>query len=341
MHQRVNRQVRLKSRPSGIPQAEHFEIVEAPVPDPSNGQVLVRNIYLSVEPAMRGWVSAVANYSEPVALGAVMRSPAVGRVEESRSSDFHPGEYVTGMFGWQDYAAVDAEAIEREVDGSGLPISTSLGVLGLNGLTAYFALLEIGQPKAGETAVVSTAAGAVGSCVGQIAKIKGCRTVGIAGGPDKVRVCRKDFATTPPSITRLTTSSQHSMLPALTASMSTSTTRPALSAIPSCNVSTSEHGWSSAARRPSAGWDPPPQGPRVERHLLVKRARMQGFLIFDHVKRSPEALQELESWVRNGQIRYREDILDGIEQAPASIAGLYRGENLGKRLIRIAPDVLR
>ena len=193
MHQRVNRQVRLKSRPSGIPQAEHFEIVEAPVPDPSDGQVLVRNIYLSVDPAMRGWVSAVANYSEPVALGAVMRSGAVGRVEESRSADFHAGDCVLGMFGWQDFAVVAAEAIERKVDGSGLPISTSLGVLGLNGLTAYFALLEVGQPRAGETVVVSTAAGAVGSCVGQIAKIKGCRTVGIAGGPDKVRMCREDF----------------------------------------------------------------------------------------------------------------------------------------------------
>ncbi len=173
MGQRVNRQVRLKSRPSDIPQAESFEIVEAPVPVASNGQVLVRNIYLSVDPAMRGWVSAVANYSEPVALGAVMRSLAVGRVEESCSSAFQPGEYVTGMFGWQDYAVVDAEAIERKVGGSGLPISTSLGVLGLNGLTAYFALLEIGQPKAGDTVVVSTAAGAVGSCAGQIAKIIG------------------------------------------------------------------------------------------------------------------------------------------------------------------------
>ena len=130
MHERVNRQVRLKSRPSGIPQAEHFEIVEAPVPDPSDGQVLVRNIYLSVDPAMRGWVSAVANYSEPVALGAVMRSGAVGRVEESRSADFHAGDCVLGMFGWQDFAVVAAEAIERKVDGSGLPISTSLGVLG-------------------------------------------------------------------------------------------------------------------------------------------------------------------------------------------------------------------
>jgi NADPH-dependent curcumin reductase CurA len=188
-----NRQVRRKSRPSGIPRAEQFEIVEAPVPAPSDGQVLVRKIYLPVDPAMRGWVSAVAGYSESVALGAVMRSVAVGRVEESRDSDLHPGEYVTGMFGWQDYAVVDAKAIWWKVGGSGLPISTSLGVLGVNGLTAYFALLDIGQPKAGETVVVSTAAGAVGSRAGQLAKIEGCRTVGIAGGPDKVRMCCEDF----------------------------------------------------------------------------------------------------------------------------------------------------
>ena len=140
MQRRPNRQVRLKSRPSGIPQAEHFEIVEAPVPAPSDGEVLVRNVYLSVDPAMRGWVSAVNNYSEPIALGGVMRSLAVGRVEASRNSEFRPGEYVTGMFGWQDYAVVDAEAIERKVGGSDLPISTSLGVLGLNGLTAYFGI---------------------------------------------------------------------------------------------------------------------------------------------------------------------------------------------------------
>lgn len=182
MQRRVNRQVRLKSRPSGIPQAEHFAIVEAPAADPSDGQVLVRNIYLSVEPAMRGWVAAVANYSEPVALGAVMRSLAVGRIEASRHPDFLPGEYVTGMFGWQDYATVDGKAIQRKVVDTDLPISTSLGVLGLNGLTAYFALLDIGEPKSGETVVVSTAAGAVGSCVGQITRIKGCRGVGIAGG---------------------------------------------------------------------------------------------------------------------------------------------------------------
>jgi NADPH-dependent curcumin reductase CurA len=338
VHRRVNRQVRLRSRPSGVPEAEHFEIVEAPVPDLSDGRVLVRNIYLSVDPAMRGWVSAVANYSEPVALGAVMRSLAVGRVEESRSSEFDPGDYVTGMFGWQDYAVVDAEAIQRKFDGSGLPISTSLGVLGLNGLTAYFALLDIGQPKASQTVVVSTAAGAVGSCVGQIAKIKGCRTVGIAGGPEKVRMCTEDFRYD--AAVDYKANDFELVLDAACASgvdvYFDNTAGPVSdSVMRRINVGARLVICGTAS---IASWEPPPQGPRVERHLLVKRARMQGFLIFDYAQRYSEALLELESWVRAGEISYREDILEGIEQAPDSIAGLYRGENLGKRLIRIAPE---
>ena len=309
------------------------------MPDPSDGQVVVRNIYLSVDPAMRGWVSAVANYSEPVALGAVMRSGAVGRVEASRSADFHAGDCVLGMFGWQDYAVVDAEAIERKVGGSGLPISTSLGVLGLNGLTAYFALLEVGQPRAGETVVVSTAAGAVGSCAGQIAKIKGCRTVGIAGGPDKVRMCREDFrydSAVDYKADDLEAALDVACPEGVDVYFDNTAGSISDSIMRRLNVRARVVICGTAS---IASWDPPPQGPRVERHLLVKRARMQGFLIFDHVQRHPEALRELENWVRNGQIRYREDILDGLEHAPGSIAGLYRGENLGKCLIRIAPDV--
>ena len=169
MQNRINRQVRLKSRPVGIPEADHFEIVEVPVPKLENGQVLVRNIYLSVEPAMRGWVSAAANYLEAVPLGAVMRAFTVGGIKESLHPDFQVGEFVTGMFGWQDYAAVDAKEVQRKITDKDLPLSTSLGILGLNGLTAYFGLMEVGQPKAGETVVVSTAAGSVGSCVGQFA----------------------------------------------------------------------------------------------------------------------------------------------------------------------------
>lgn len=336
MSHRTNRQVRLKSRPSGIPQAEHFEIVEAPVPDVPDGQVLVRNIFLSVEPAMRGWVSAVANYSEPVAIGAVMRALAVGRVEESRHPDIHAGEYVTGMFGWQDYAVVDGGAIQRKVAAEGLPISTSLGVLGLNGLTAYFALLDVGQPKAGETVVVSTAAGSVGSCVGQIAKIKGCRTVGIAGGPDKVRLCLEEFGYDA-AVDYKADGFEASLDAACAGGVDIyfdNTAGPISDAVMRrLNVGARVVVCGTAS---VASWDPVPLGPRVERQLLTRRARMQGFLAFDYASRFPEGLRALEGWVRGGLIRYREDVLEGIEEAPGSIAGLYRGENRGKRLIRIA-----
>lgn len=338
MSQEVNRQVRLKARPSGIPQAEHFEIVEAPIPEPAEGQVLVRNIFLSVEPAMRGWVSSVANYSEPVAVGAVMRSFTVGRVAASRHPGFSRGDFVTGLFGWQDYAAIDGSSIERRITETDLPISTALGVLGLNGLTAYFALLELGQPKANETVAVSTAAGAVGSCVGQIAKIVGCRTVGIAGGPEKGALCRREFGydvaidyragdldariadACPNGIDVYFDNTGGEISDAVLRNLAVG------ARVIICGTAS------------IASWNPPPMGPRVERHLLVKRARMQGFLIFDYADRYPEGLRALTEWVRAGLIRYREDILDGIEQAPDSIAGLYRGENLGKRLIRIAPE---
>jgi NADPH-dependent curcumin reductase CurA len=333
----ANRQVRLTSRPSGIPEAGNFEIVSAPVPDIAAGQVLVRNIYLSVEPAMRGWVSAVPNYSEPVPLGSVMRSLAVGRVEQSRHPDYHAGEYVTGMFGWQDYAVVDAAVIQRRVAETGLPISTSLGVLGLNGLTAYVALLDIGRPMAGQTVVVSTAAGAVGSCVGQIAKIKGCRTIGIAGGPDKVRMCLEEFRYD--AALDYKAPDFESAFEAACAGVDIyfDNTAGRISDVVMCRLNVAARvvvcGTASVA-----SWNPMPVGPRVERHLLTRRALMQGFLVFDHAHRFPEALRELEGWVRDGLIRYREDVLDGIEHAPGSIAGLYRGDNLGKRLIRIARD---
>jgi NADPH-dependent curcumin reductase CurA len=338
MTQRINRQVRLKSRPIGIPQAEHFEIVNVPLSDLGDNEVLVQNIYLSVEPAMRGWVSDVANYSEPVPLGAVMRAFAVGRVEASRHSDFRPGEFVTGMFGWQDYAAVEVKIVQRKITETDLPISTSLGVLGLNGLTAYFGLLEVGEPKTGETVVVSTAAGAVGSCVGQIAKIKGCRTVGITGGPEKARICRDEFRYDK-AIDYKADNFDLALAEACpegvdvyydnTAGTISDEVLKHLRVGPRVVI---------CGTASIANWEPIPEGPRVERHLLIKRARMQGFLVLDYAERYPEALQELTQWVRQGLIQYREDILEGIEQAPGSIAGLYRSENLGKRLIRIVPQ---
>jgi hypothetical protein len=338
MQQPVNRQVRLKARPTGIPEAEHFELVEAAVPEVADGQVLVRNIYLSVDPAMRGWVSAVANYSEPVPVGGVMRSFASGRVAASRHPDFTPGDYVTGMFGWQDYAAVAGDAVQRKIAETDLPLSTSLGVLGLNGMTAYLALLEVGRPEAGETVVVSTAAGAVGSCVGQIAGIRGCRSVGIAGGTAKVRMCRDEFGYDA-AVDYKAADFEAQLAAACPSGVDVyfDNTAGAITdaVLRRLNVGARVVVCGTAS---VASWEPFPLGPRVERHLLVKRARMQGFVIFDHAARYGEALTQLADWVRAGRIRYREDVLDGIEHAPGAIAGLYRGENLGKRLIRIAAE---
>lgn len=334
----VNRQVVLVARPTGIPQAKHFAIVERDVPVPGPGQVLVRNIYLSVEPAMRGWVSDVGNYSAPVELGSVMRALTVGRVVQSNAPGYAVGDYVTGMFGWADYAAVDATVIQRKVMEAGLPLSCALGVLGINGLAAYFGLLEVGQPRAGETVVVSTAAGSVGSCVGQIANIHGCRTVGIAGGADKAMQCVEEFGYSS------AIDYKHADVAARLADACPNgvdvyfdNTSGAISdaVLARLNVGARVVICGTAS---VANWNPPPLGPRVERILLTRRARMQGFVIFDYAARYGEALAALTPWVRDGRIRYREDMREGIEHAPDAIASLYRGDNSGKLLLRIAPD---
>jgi NADPH-dependent curcumin reductase CurA len=333
---RSNRQVRLKSRPSGIPQAEHFEVVTAPLAEPAAGQFILRNRFLSVDPAMRGWVSAVANYSKPVGIGEVMRSRGVGEVVASRHPDYPVGDSLVGWLGWQEFTLADGTGIIRRVSERGIPLSASLGVLGMNGLTAYFGLLEVGEPNAGETVVVSTAAGSVGSAVGQIAKLRGCRTVGIAGGSEKVRLCRDEFGYDA-AIDYKATSDLDAALAAACPNgvdvyFDNTAGRVSDAVLRHIN---------SRARIVICGtaslssWEPWPQGPRVERHLLVKRARMQGFLIFDYESRTDEAVPHLAQWVREGKLRYREDILDGLEQAPDAIAGLYRGDNMGKRLIRL------
>ena len=339
MTAKVNRQVLLKSRPAAIPQAEDFEIVRSPMPEPGPGQFLVRNDFLSVEPAMRGWVSAVANYAKPVSIGEVMRSFAAGEVIASRHPDYAEGDRVMGMLGWQEYTLSDGSQITRKVVENDLPLSLSLGVLGLNGVTAYFALLDVGLPRAGDTVVVSTAAGSVGSAVGQIAKIAGCRTVGITGGAEKVRLCRQEFGYDVAIDYKIAGSIHDELVKACPAGVNVyfdNTAGP---------ISDTVYRQLAVGARvvlcgtaSVSSWDPPPTGPRVERHLLTKRARMQGFIVFDYQHRYEEAVSRLAAWVRAGRLRYREDFLDGIEHCPDAIAGLYRGENLGKRLIRLAPD---
>jgi NADPH-dependent curcumin reductase CurA len=336
MTPQVNRQVRLKARPTAIPEAAHFEIVSAPVPELQAGQVLVRNRYLSVDPAMRGWVSAVANYAKPVGIGEVMRARAVGEVVASRHPDYREGERLVGWFGWQDYAVTAGAGIIRRVSETDIPLSAALGVLGMNGLTAYFGLLDIGAPKPGETVVVSTAAGAVGAAVGQIAKIKGCRTVGIAGGPVKTRLCREEFGYDAAIDYKAADDLDAALAAACPKGVDiyfdNTSGRISDAVLRHINKNARIIICGTAAL---SSWDPWPTGPRVERHLLVKSARMQGLLVFDYEQRTEEAVPVLAAWLREGKLRYREDILDGLDQAPGAIAGLYRGENLGKRLIKL------
>jgi NADPH-dependent curcumin reductase CurA len=330
-----NRRVVLISRPTGVAQAENFAIEDKPFELLANGQVRVRNRFLSVEPAMRGWIADVGNYSAPVAIGATMRALAAGEIVESRHPDFAVGDKVSGWFGWQDEAVVDASAIWRRITEDDLPLSLALGVLGINGITAHLALTLIGEPKAGDTVLVSTAAGSVGSAVGQIAKILNCRTVGIAGGADKIAQCRSDFG-----YDAAIDYKAHGLADAIdaacpdgvnvyfdnTSGTISDTVYPRLAV---------------GARVVICGtasipvWDPWPTGPRIERHLLVKRARAQGFVIFDHVERFERSVAQLADWVRSGQLRYAEDILTGLESCPDALAGLYRGENTGKRLIKL------
>jgi NADPH-dependent curcumin reductase CurA len=328
-------QVRLKARPTGIPQAEHFAIVTAPLPPLGDGQILVRNDYLSVEPAMRGWVNAVANYAKPVDIGEVMRAYAAGEVIASKHPQFAVGDRVMGKFGWQDYAVADASAVTRKVIEHDLPLSLSLGILGLNGITAYFGLIDVGRPRPGDTVVVSTAAGAVGSAVGQLAKLAGCRTVGIAGGPTKTQLCRDAFGYDA-AVDYKAKDFEAALAAACAAGVNVyfDNTAGAISDAVLGKLALGARvvicGTASVA-----SWDPPPMGPRVERHLLVKRASTAGFIVFDYAPRYEEAIARLASWVRAGKLRYREEIQDGIEACPGAIARLYRGENLGKSLIRL------
>ncbi len=332
---KTNTRVLLKSRPSGIPQAEHFEIAEADMPALEPGHFIVKNEFLSVEPAMRGWVNAAANYSDPVAIGGVMRSFAAGTVVASRHAGYAEGDKVMGMLGWQQYALSDGTGIRRKVLEHDLPLSLSLGVLGINGVTAYFALTEIGEPRPGDTVVVSTAAGSVGSAAGQIAKLAGCRTVGITGGAGKMKMCLDDFgydaavdykaadfqqtlaAACPKGVDVYYDNTSGSISDAVVARINKN------ARIIICGTAS------------VASWDPWPSGPRMERHLLNKSARMQGFLVWDYEHRYEEAVAKLAAWVREGKLKYREEIVDGMAAAPDAIASLYRGENLGKRLIRL------
>lgn len=331
---RRNSRVLLTNRPAGIPQAADFTLAEEAVPEPADGEFVVRNLYLSVDPAQRGWAADVANYSEPVALGTTMRALALGIVVASRDPDVAEGELLYGWFGWQHYcrAAHPAILVRARWD---VPPTACLGVLGINGITALLALTKVGQPEAGDVLLVSTAAGAVGSLVGQIGRIKGCRTVGLTGDEAKVARCTASYGYDV----------------AINYRAPDWTTRLAKSLPDGANVyfdNTGGHILDAAVRQMATGgrivqcgtaaiasWDPMPSGPRNEREILTRRLCWGGFVIFDHQARFDEAAGQLAQWLREGRIVHDEQVTAGLESAPGAIAELYAGANTGKRIIDV------
>lgn len=331
-----NRRVVLAARPEGFPKETDFRVEEVPIPEPGEGEILVRTKYLSLDPYMRGRMNEGASYAPGVELGEVMVGGTVGYVDRSRHAAFAEGDIAQVQTGWQDYALVKGEEA-RKVDPERAPISTSLGVLGMPGITAYFGLLEVGNPQAGETVVVSGAAGAVGSLVGQIAHIKGCRAIGIAGSDEKVAYVQDELGFAG-AFNYKTTADYGSALAALCPDgvdvYFDNVGGPISDAVfAQLNI---------AARISVCGQisqynlSSPELGPRLTWHFITKRLMMRGFLVFDFAARYAEALAALSGWLRAGQLSYSEDIVEGLENAPAAFIGMLQGDNIGKRLVQVS-----
>ena len=335
----MNRQIRLKSRPVGEPTTDNFEAVDGPVPEPGDGDVLRRTIYHSLDPYMRGRMSDAPSYAAPVQIGEVMGAHTVSQVVESRNPAFAKGDFVAGYDGWQSYGVSSGKEL-RKLDPNAAPISTAIGVLGMPGMTAFVGLLDIGKPRAGETVVVSAASGAVGAVVGQLAKIHGCRAVGIAGSADKCRYVIEELG-----FDACINYKTDDLVPALKAACPSGVdvyfenVGGAVFAailrvlnkgarIPLCGI-ISEY---NATGNPS--------GPNL-RPLLVQRAMIQGFIVSDHNDRAPAFIQEVGPLVHSGRIKFREDIVDGLDNAPSAFIGLLAGKNFGKLMVRVSPDPTR
>lgn len=332
----INRQILLAARPVGFPSDSDFKLIESAVPALHDGQFLVRSLYLSVDPYMRGRMSAAKSYAAPVEIGEVMTGMVAGRVGESRNPNFSAGDIVLGQFGWQDYAVTDGKGA-RKIDPRLAPIPAWLGVLGGPGLTAYFGLLDVCAPKPGETVVVSAAAGAVGTIVGQIAKIKGCRAVGIAGRDDKVRYITRELGFDA-GFNYKTVDDYRAKLKELcpngidvyfdnvggkiTDAVMTLLNVKARIAI--------------CGQISQYNLEKPEMGPRLLSQLIVSRGKIEGFLVVDYAPRFMEGIMQLGQWLKEGKLKYREEIVDGLENAPRAFFDMMRGSNTGKQLVKVA-----
>ncbi len=335
----VNTCITLASRPNGKPTPENFRLEQIPAEKPAEGQVLLKILYLSLDPYMRGRMNDAKSYAKPVEIGAVMEGGTVARVIASRSPEFSEGDIVLSHSGWQSFAVADASAL-RKIDPNAAPVSTALGVLGMPGFTAYAGLLTIGQPKPGETVVVAAASGAVGSIVGQIAKIKGARAVGIAGGADKCAFVRDvlgfdavidhrapDFAdqlkaACPDGIDVYFENVGGHVWDAVFPLLND------FARVPVCGLIAQ---YNDAVPRPG-----PDRLPGMMREVLSRSLLIRGFIQREFADQRPAFYREMAEWISAGKVRYREDIVDGLEAAPEAFIGLLEGRNFGKLVVRVS-----
>ncbi|MFI5396109.1 MAG: NADP-dependent oxidoreductase [Candidatus Binatia bacterium] len=331
----INHQFQLAARPVGMPKRSDWTYTEEPVREPAEGKLLVKVLYISLDPAMRGWMNEGRSYIPPVRIGEVMRAGAAGRVIASNNPKFAVGDYVSGVFGVQEYAVSNGKDITK-VDTSVAPLPVYLGTLGMPGMTAYFGLLDIGKPKPSETVVVSGAAGAVGTVVGQIAKIKGCRVVGIAGGAEKCQYIVMDLGfdaaidykgedvkkalreRCPKGVDVYFDNVGGDILDAVL----TQLTRGARIVISGAISQYNNTG--------------PIKGPANYLSLLVNRASMEGMVVFDYADRFGDAAREMAGWMAAGKLKSREDIVEGLETFPDTLLKLFKGENIGKLVLKVA-----
>jgi NADPH-dependent curcumin reductase CurA len=335
----VNRRIVLARRPQGAPVAEDFRLEEVPVPVPAAGELLLRTRYLSLDPYMRGRMSDAPSYAAPVALGAPMTAQTVSVVEASNNPAFAVGELLVANVGWQDYGVSGGRDLVR-IDATLTRPSYALGVLGMPGLTAYVGLLDIGQPRAGDTVVVAAATGAVGSVVGQIGKIKGCRVVGVAGGAEKCAyavgtlgfdacidhrsadLAQQLAAACPKGVDVYFESVGGAVLYAVAPLLNVG------SRVPLCGLIA----WYNLEKLPTGG----DRTPALLSTVLRRRIRIQGFIIFDHYDRYPAFIRDMQGWLREGHIQYREEVIEGLENAPRGLMGLLQGENFGKLVVHVS-----
>ena len=336
----TNRRVLLKSRPQGEPTHANFDVVESPIPEPKDGEYLSRTLWMSLDPYMRGRMAETKGYAANVNLGDAMVGGTVGQVVKSRHPRFKEGDFVAEYAGWQSYA-VSNGATSMKLDPGTAPLSTALSVLGMPGMTAYTGLLDIGKPQAGETVVVAAASGAVGSAVGQIAKIKGARAVGIAGGKDKCDYVKKELGfdecldhrdpqlaaklkeACPKGIDVYFENVGGAVFEAVFPQLN------AFARVPVCGL---------IAHYNDTEASVPKWASSMMRAVLTKRLTIRGFIVSDFAARHADFLRDMSQWLREGKLKHREFVTEGLDSAPAAFMGLLKGANFGKQLVRVAPD---